>query len=194
MKNKALFIIPLLSFLLLVGCAQRQLTQQEINDLITKSKSIGKEFSSELKGELQNALMTAGPGKAIGVCKNVSKEAEETYTSKYPEIKQLRRISLKTRNPRRHTPTRDEAQWLKQSEAMINDNQSLQPGVITSRSDVTVLLPIVIDDPTCLMCHGKEEGIVDEIKTALSQHYPEDQARGYEMGAMRGALAIEWKK
>jgi hypothetical protein len=40
----------------------------------------------------------------------------------------------------------------------------------------------------CLACHGTE--ITPEVKVALDEQYPGDQARGYSLGDIRGAFSL----
>lgn len=169
------------------------LNRAEISaSLIQKSKPIAGQFKSTLKGELKKALQEDGFAGSIEVCKTVSAALEDKFTKEHERIAQLRRISLKTRNPERHTPTPVEAVWLNNTEQKIVQGMPLQPECIVQANQATVLFPIVIDDPVCLMCHGNEEVISEEIKEALSKHYPNDKARGYNNGDLRGALTIEW--
>ena len=45
--------------------------------------------------------------------------------------------------------------------------------------------------PVCLACHGSDEQIPDGVKAALDTAYPHDQARGYKVGELRGAVSIK---
>ena len=42
----------------------------------------------------------------------------------------------------------------------------------------------------CLTCHGT--GLSPDIDAVLSQSYPHDLARGYEVGDVRGAFSVTW--
>lgn len=55
-------------------------------------------------------------------------------------------------------------------------------------SSARVLRPIVVE-PVCVSCHGRE--ITPEIAAVLDARYPNDRARGYEPGDLRGALWAE---
>ena len=52
--------------------------------------------------------------------------------------------------------------------------------------EVRVMQAIALGEP-CLACHGKT--LKPELAALLEQRYPQDQARGYELGALRGAYA-----
>ncbi len=47
--------------------------------------------------------------------------------------------------------------------------------------------PIMTDGP-CVLCHGAD--ISDEVKTAILERYPDDQATGFAPGEFRGAFTI----
>ena len=40
----------------------------------------------------------------------------------------------------------------------------------------------------CLACHGT--AIAPEITAALDEQYPDDQARGFSLGEIRGAFSL----
>ena len=42
--------------------------------------------------------------------------------------------------------------------------------------------------PVCTLCHGT--GIAPEVTARLDALYPDDQARGFEVGDIRGAFSI----
>ncbi len=53
-----------------------------------------------------------------------------------------------------------------------------------------ILAPIPILDG-CLQCHGDESQIPARIRTRLEARYPDDQATGYRVGDLAGALWVE---
>lgn len=163
-------------------------------DYLIKSQPIASDFMATLKNELQQAVASGRFGEAIEVCKRVSKEKEEEFTQRYADIRSIRRISVKTRNPETHTPSPAEQAWLMEAEQRLKSGVAPQPGILSNESTVTVLFPIVINDPICLVCHGQEEFLIPDVQAALRTHYPNDQAVGYLLGDFRGALAIQWKE
>lgn len=189
MRNITLGLTIIGAFFIIACNSQ---TKVEQVDYISKSKPIAQSFGQTLKSELNDAISIEGPAGAIEVCKSVSKMMEDDYTEKHPEIIRLRRVSLKTRNPETHTPTEKEREWLIQQEEIVASNQQPQPGVIHGRDEVTVLFPIVIDNPLCLVCHGDIQHMPDDFKETLNRNYPNDNATGYQLGDFRGAIAIEW--
>jgi hypothetical protein len=47
------------------------------------------------------------------------------------------------------------------------------------------------DDPTCLSCHGPVDTLDPELREALAQRFPDDEATGYQLGELRGAYVAE---
>jgi hypothetical protein len=45
--------------------------------------------------------------------------------------------------------------------------------------------------PLCINCHGPKENISAEVKTILSEKYPEDRATGFLVGDLRGAVSVK---
>ncbi|MFB3784991.1 MAG: DUF3365 domain-containing protein [bacterium] len=179
------------SLVLTESCAHTRVTV-EGRDRMPQSKAIAQEFSTTLRSELHQAIQEHGPAGAISICKGISPRMEQRFAAEYPELIRLRRISLKTRNPQTHTPTPEEKQWLLSAQEAMRENKTVDPGLIVTRGKTTVLFPITINDPVCLLCHGDPQTMMKEVKTALRTHYPQDQATAYQLGDFRGALAIEW--
>ncbi|MBN2328352.1 MAG: DUF3365 domain-containing protein [Candidatus Omnitrophica bacterium] len=171
--------------------------EQKAKERLEISKTLFQEFSMTLKGELQKAISDGGPASAIGVCKKVSMEAEETFSAEHPDIVKVRRISLKTRNPELHTPADDEAeylQWAEKTWTTEPDQVSDAIIAVSNPSSTKIFFPIIVGDPVCIICHGLPEQILPDIRDALAEHYPNDQAIGYQIGDFRGAFVVEWKK
>lgn len=198
MKQKPLmFMLLLTAFLLFNGCVTKYLEEKKIRQRTAISKELFQQFSEVLKHELQNAIAQGGPAGAIGVCKRVSMEKETEFSAKYPAISRVRRISLKTRNPERHTPTPEEEEYLQWAEKEWSADSEKVKSVQMSATNadtqkVHIFFPIAVSDPVCILCHGAEDQILPDIKAALSREYPNDRATGYQVGDFRGAFVVEW--
>jgi cytochrome c551/c552 len=49
------------------------------------------------------------------------------------------------------------------------------------------------EQKTCLACHGQSKDISTEVQNALDKQYPNDIARSYEVGDVRGAVSIRYR-
>ncbi|WCL49497.1 Tll0287-like domain-containing protein [Leptospira sp. GIMC2001] len=158
----------------------------------TKQKTIVifKEFKGELQGELIKAVNERGAENSIEVCAKISPEIEAKISKN--KGFSMKRISDKNRNPL-HAPDEFEAKILDEWKASLAKGD--KPAVYTQRvgNEFRVLNPIMIDNPTCLQCHGNEKDIKPETLEKIQLNYPNDKAKGYKLGELRGAMSGTWK-
>ena len=162
-----------------------------------EAKKITKAFFNELKGELVKGMKAGGPVAAIGVCNSLApaiamKHSQETGWS-------VARTSLKLRNPA-NAPDSWETGVLKQFEERRAKGES--PDTLAYAEIVEedgdkyyrfmkgIVMPPMEKMP-CLKCHG--ENIDAKTTAKLDELYPEDKARGYQAGQVRGAFTLKKK-
>ena len=72
------------------------------------------------------------------------------------------------------------------------DPQKIEYAEVVLQDDAQQVFRYMKAIPTaeipCLMCHG--DAIAKSLAAKLDQFYPEDQARGYKSGDIRGAFTI----
>ncbi len=103
------------------------------------------------------------------------------------------RTSLKVRNTDLDTPDAWERQVLsafEQRQAAGEDPQTMvQAEVVeTENGKAFRFMKAIPTAEVCLACHGS--AINPEVAAAIDQHYPNDQARGYSLGDIRGAFSL----
>ncbi|MBL8912206.1 MAG: DUF3365 domain-containing protein [Archangium sp.] len=139
-------------------------------------------FKKTLKDTLFKALETS-PEAALEVCSRRAPElAKEAAT---PNVT-VGRSAFKLRNPKNAAPA-----WLGPLMAELSKEKS---GTETHR---TVTLPdgrLGYAEPIwmaapCLVCHGKT--IAPALDAKLKAAYPQDTARGFELGEFRGVFWAE---
>lgn len=156
-----------------------------------EARVITQRFAATLKGELQEAIKSGGPTKAVGVCKErapaiAASLSEETGWA-------VGRTSLKLRNPALNAPDAWEQRVLEQ----FDDRKAAgQPATDMTYAEVVQgnsgavyrYMQAIPTAEVCLACHGKniEPGLAESI----DQAYPDDQARGYALGDIRGAFTL----
>jgi hypothetical protein len=92
------------------------------------------------------------------------------------------RTSHKLRNPANAPP-----EWARGSVA----DQVADPTFLAGpNGEMGALLPIRLK-AECQMCHGPAEMIDDEVQTAISEAYPEDEAVGFGEDDLRGWFWVE---
>lgn len=168
--------------------------QDDLQKRAAESKAVVKEFMTELKGELGKAMKAGGPIKAIEVCKKVAPSIAKTQSEKHGW--EVARTSLKLRNPN-NAPDEWETMVLKKFEERAAAGESPADmaffevvehnGAKSFRFMKAIGMPPLEQAP-CLKCHG--ENIDPNLAARLDELYPNDQARGYKPGQIRGAFTI----
>lgn len=132
-----------------------------------------------LKGRLMEVIGTEGPAAAIAVCSEEAPQIAERIAQEHRLA--IGRTSFRLRNTDNVPP-----EW---ATRLVADRVG-EPTYLTRDDKVAALLPIQVQTP-CLMCHGQDDAIPPEVKAALAEHYPEDQATGFQEGDLRGWFWVE---
>ncbi len=162
---------------------------EELDPRLTRSRELAARFQKELKGELQKALDEGGPVNAIAVCKEKAPQIAKRLSEESGA--QVSRTSFKVRNPA-NAPQPWQREVLEAFEARHKAGEAsdkLEHFEATAEGGAHYMKAI----PTqalCVTCHGKQ--IAPDIRKALAQHYPRDQASGFAVGDLRGAFSIVW--
>ncbi len=165
----------------------------EVDENVTAAHKLVKEFFTELKGELQTAMKAGGPVSAISVC-NI-KAAQVSYGLAQRSGWDVARTSLKLRQ-HKNQPDAWEAEVLESFEkrkAAGEDVKKMEQSLVTTvNGDKTFrYMKAIPTAKLCLKCHGTE--VKPEVEKALHNLYPDDKARGYKEGDIRGAFTFSKK-
>lgn len=167
----------------------------DVEALTDEARGAVKGLAQGLQKELKAALDEGGPVKAIDVCKTVAPgiAAEQ---SKARDM-QVGRTALRVRNPK-NAPDDYERKAMEDFLAAIaegKDPMKLEKAEIVTGEDggktFRYMKAIPTAEKPCLACHG--ETIAPEVKAAIDDMYPEDQATGFKAGELRGAFTIQKK-
>jgi len=162
-----------------------------------EAKKITGAYFEELKGELGKGMKAGGPVAAIGVCNTRAPEIamEQSQSSGWD----VGRTSLKLRNPN-NAPDVWETKVLQQFEeqrakgegpdALVHAEVVEDGGEKYFRFMKGIVMPPLEKMP-CLKCHG--ENIDPKTAATLDALYPQDKARGYTAGQVRGAFTLKKK-
>jgi hypothetical protein len=150
-----------------------------------------KEFATTLQGELKGALKEGGPIGAVQVCKERAPAIAESLSEQSGW--EIGRTSLKTRNAETNTPDAWETEVLKQFANRVAAGQSIKTMtyaevVETDTGKAYRYMKAIPTGEICLACHGVE--IDPKLADAIDKAYPEDSARGYSAGELRGAFTL----
>ncbi len=157
-------------------------------------RDAAKDFLGALKGELQAAMKSGGPVKAIEVCHTKAPKIAEEKSEAHGF--ELARTSLKPRNPE-NAPDEWETRVMKSFEeqkAEGADPMKLEHAEVVETEDGAKKIRYMKAIPTaeiCLACHGDE--LSGDVEAKLKALYPEDQAIGFKAGDLRGAFSFSEK-
>lgn len=155
-----------------------------------QAREIVKSFAQTLKGRLTTAMSESGPVHAVDVC-NVEApriarehEAGNDWT--------VARTSTKVRNPD-NAPDEWERQVLESfaERAAAGEDLAAMEHIETVEGDGRKELRYMKAIPMgemCVACHGAD--LEPELAARIDALYPEDQARGFEPGELRGAFTL----
>lgn len=159
-----------------------------------QSKAVVQEFFGRLKGELEAAIKAGGPVNAIEVCHKMAPSIANELSTKHNM--HVARTSAKTRNADNAPDVRELAvlQQFEVRKAAGESPETLNYSEVVEtngkkefRYMQAIIMPPESKMP-CLKCHG--ENIDEKVAAKLKELYPNDQARGYKAGDLRGAFSI----
>ena len=145
-----------------------------------------KAFQQALKQELMAAMAEGGPVRAVAVC---SERAQALAQAASTDGWRLRRVGTKTRNIT-NSPSKADGEAF---DRLLAD--ATAPFVrMAGDGDGDVhwrhYVPLRVE-AACLLCHGQKAGMSSELQQALAARYPQDDAVGYALGDLRGAIVVE---
>ena len=164
----------------------------ELAALKDEAKGLIKNFATELQSELVSAMKSGGPVNAIGVCNVKAPQiaAEISRGSGWS----VARSSHKLRNPVNEaddfTATAIADFLKRQSDGEKPDTMVKAEIVEEDGKKVFRLVKAIPTGEVCLTCHGAES-VKPEVEAALKEHYPDDKARGFKIGEMRGVFTLK---
>lgn len=171
---------------LLAGCPKEGGSSDEAEQALAETEAAARKLGKTLKERLLSAVKEDGPAGAAEMC---SAEAQG-LTRKVAERTDVRvgRSSLRLRNPDNEGPAWV-MRWLKeQGERKAKGVEGFARVADTPQGrEARVLKPLAIEGP-CVNCHGPRDQLPEGVRSVLAQEYPEDEATGYELGDLRGAL------
>lgn len=155
-----------------------------------------KAFVQQLGVAMKQEMKTNGPVAAVKVCSELAPQ----MTSQISRDKgwKVTRVGTRVRNPMLGMPDAWEQQVLIKFQQRLQQGEALKP---MTHSEIVVepdgryfrfMKAIPVGQP-CLTCHGSDDNIPAPVQAILKQHYPHDQATGYQAGDLRGAVSIKHK-
>lgn len=150
------------------------------------ANALGGDLVQMLTGELERG----GPAAAIAVCADSAQVRSNRHGT--PGVA-IRRVGTRVRNPLNAPDAADQVA-LDAFAAAIAGNRPLPDTafVVTTAQGTRELryLRAIRVQEMCLACHGNPDSIAPAVRSVLVSRYPEDQATGYSVGQLRGAISV----
>lgn len=178
---------------LALGCGTA-LAEPSANGPLEPMRSTAAELAGGLKSQLQQALKERGVAGAIPVCSEIAPAIAGRLSRETGW--RVTRVGTRVRNPLLGTPDAYEQRVLADFQRRLAAGQD--PAAMEHLETVEepggrylrYLKPLVVQPP-CLGCHGPRESLDPQVTEVLDNNYPHDQAVGYRLGDLRGAVSIK---
>ncbi len=135
---------------------------------------------TRLSARLTEVMQSSGPAAAIDVCSNEALSIADTVGKEHGVS--IGRTSFKLRNP-----VNRPREWVKPFVEKRSDTPQYLP---LDNGSLGALFPIHLK-VKCLMCHGQQDDILDDVKAELAKRYPNDEATGFKLDELRGWFWVE---
>jgi hypothetical protein len=185
------FKITLFALLTLITSA---VYAEDLGKYQEESRAVAMPFLKSLAAENKKAVDQGGPESAIKVCTEIApKMAGDISRQKGWK---LTRVGLKVRNPLLGTPDAWEQKKLQEFEARAANGEKVEAMEVAEIVEEPAgksfrFMKAIALQPGCVACHGIADQIPANVKTKISEEYPHDQATGYSIGQIRGAVSIK---
>lgn len=164
-----------------------------LDNQIAASRKVAFDFTQGLGKVLKSQLESSGAEGAVSVCQQVAPAMAKDASN---DQRLVTRVSLKNRNPTIGVPDSWEAKKLGEFDRLQ------QQGKLANEMEVAEVMEIsgkqwlrymkaIPTQAMCLQCHGNSDEIKPSVKALLKELYPNDQATGYAVGQVRGAVSIK---
>jgi len=172
----------------LAGCDQQP--DMELESFALEGRDVAATYGRTLVAELQAAMANGGPVAGIAVCHEAAPAiANAVGTDRGLDVG---RTSLRVRNPA-NAPDQWERAVLTRFDKAVGagrDAASLEHVEMVEAGGRRAFryLKAIPTAPLCLTCHGTD--IDGEVLAVIEDYYPDDQARNFAVGDIRGAFTI----
>jgi hypothetical protein len=163
--------------------------------LLQQGNAASAALFGELMSVLNKTMQEKGIVEAIAFCRLEALPLTAQTAATLDQVKSLRRIGVRTRNPENHVDEIDREVL----EEFLREWDSMEPPAPRLRSvedsggakEIRYYRPIPVA-ASCLACHGAEQDIEPSVLHALSKQYPRDEAVGFSEGDLRGAIVVSF--
>ncbi len=150
------------------------------SDARTQRAAAARDALGRLKQRLLAAIQQGGPVEAVAVCQEAAPQiAREVRAETGVSVG---RTSFRVRNPDNAPPA-----W---TAPYVEERRATPLLLAGPKGSLRALYPLKLA-PLCVNCHGDPATFSPELKAALGERYPADQATGFSPGDLRGWFWVE---
>jgi hypothetical protein len=151
--------------------------------------SISSMAQSTFMQQVMQAMQQGGTEYAIDFCHLKASSITDSLSVAYKVS--IYRLSDKNRNSENYLHTEQDKIIFAQFQHASDNNETVSDTIISENNEYIYYKPIRIGMPACLKCHGKDSVEIDPgVLKSIQAKYPDDNARNYEMQALRGIWKI----
>lgn len=169
------------------------LTRMEEERVRELAQPVAGELVKTLEGRLKTAMKSGGPPAAIRVC---AEEAQQLTRAVEREaaIAYLKRVGVRIRN-QENAPDQWEAaalDFFTRGGTTAGGYPADYVQEVTGPDGLRQIryYKAIPTQARCLLCHGGADNIPASVRSVLDAQYPEDRARGFAEGDLRGLLVV----
>ncbi len=162
--------------------------------LAQDTRAIAAGLVNQLGQKLKGAIANEGPLAAVSVCKEAAPAIAKDLSAQHGA--QVTRVGTRVRNPKMGVPNAWQKEALAEFEARLEKGEKpadLEYWKVVDGSDGKRELryaKAIVTQQLCVTCHGKPEDIPTPLLEKIRAEYPDDQATGYSVGKLRGAVVV----
>jgi hypothetical protein len=158
-------------------------------EALDQAKAAASALGGELMKTLLRELSEGGPVQAVRVCAEVAPSIAAKHSR---DGIQVGRVSSRLRNPANAPDAWEERQLNTLASLKSQGDMPEEVAEVVEEDGqrrLRYLRPISVMPP-CLKCHGDRAKIDPQVVELLEERYPDDQATGYSVGDLRGAISV----
>ncbi len=160
---------------------------------VSEARQVASQVPPKLLSTLTAAIDKDGAAGAIAVCRDEAPKLAKAASEQSGW--NIRRVSLRPRNPKavpdaweraaledfdRRAAAGESPARLEKAEVIVDDGKPVQR-----------YMRALPTQQLCLSCHGAAASLSPAVAAQLSALYPADQAVGYQVGDIRGAMTLK---
>ena len=166
----------------------------QMGELTDEARTAVNELHQQIAGELAREYAISGTLRSIVVCKYTAPELTSALSRRYGA--QVRRVTLRVRNPSLGTADRWEQTQLLEFERRVGRGEALSALEVAEFVDEPAgryfrYLKAIVAGTLCVSCHGPVASMTAATRARLASEYPHDRATGYRAGDMLGAISFK---